>query len=138
MSAWIVSPNGSSLNRRLRAIEESSHTSGNFSDRYALLGTTFADEEVDLAVVESLLADGEADGAPDQIRIRELLARALVAVVEEDGASGLLERGDHAVCDLRHLGAPGGERDHVNLVWSHRRRPGDPILVVVLLDDRGH
>jgi len=46
-----VSPKGSSLNRRLRAIEESSHTSGNFSDRCALLGTAVPEDDVDLPVL---------------------------------------------------------------------------------------
>src|SRR6187551_3175961 len=100
MSAWIVSPKGSSLNRRLRAIEESSHTNGNFSDRYALLGAALPNQQVDLPVLEALLADGQANGAADEVGVGEFLARALVAVVEEDGAAGLLQRGHHPVCDL--------------------------------------
>src|SRR4029453_8775985 len=138
MSTWIVSPNGSSLKRRLRAIEQSSHTSGNFSGRYALLGPSFADEEIDLAVLERLLPDGQPDRAADQVGVGELLAGALVSVVEKDGAPELLELGHDLGGDVRDLGLAGGERDHVHLVWRDRGRPRDPVLVVVLLDDRGH
>src|SRR6187200_3697944 len=120
MSAWIVSPKGSSLNRRLRAIEQSSHTSGNFSDRYAFLGPALADEQVDLAVLERLLADGQADRAADEVGVRELLAGALVAVVEEDGAAGLLQGVRRLVRDRGNLRAARGERDHVHVVRRHR------------------
>src|SRR3954462_9839840 len=80
--AWIVSPKGSSLNRRLRAIEQSSHTSGNFSDRYALLGPAFANQKIHLPVLERFLAYGEADRATHEVGVGELLAWPLVAVVE--------------------------------------------------------
>jgi hypothetical protein len=63
-------------------MEESSHTSGNFSDRYALLSPAFANQKIDLPVVEGLLADGEANRAANEVGVGELLARALVAVVE--------------------------------------------------------
>src|SRR4029078_4498991 len=138
MSAWIVSPKGPSLNRRLRAIEESSHTSGNFSDRYSFLGPALADEQVDLAVVERLLADSEPNRAPDEVGVGELFAGALVAVVEEDGAGGLLPGTHGLVCAFRTLRAARSERDHVHVVRRHRSRPHDPVLVVVLFDDRGH
>src|SRR6185503_1601116 len=138
MSAWIVSPKGSSLNRRLRAIEESSHTSGNFSDRYSFLGPALADEQVDLAVVERLLADSQPNRAADEVGVGELLAGALVAVVEEDGAAALLEGAHGLVRDFSNLRAAGGERDHVHVVRRHRSRPHDPVLVVVLFNDRGH
>src|ERR1051325_8772628 len=138
MRAWIVSPKGSSLNRRLRAIEQSSHTRGNFSGRYALLGTSRPDEHVDLAVVERLLAHGDAHRDAEEICIRELLPRALVPVVQDHRVARGLEVGGEALRGFRDRGPGGGDRHDVDVVGRHRGRPDDPVLVVVLLDDRRH
>ena len=51
-----------------------------------------------------------------------------------DAAPAGLDRLGGALGDL--LGAP--QRDDVHLVRGDRLRPGDAVLVVVLLDDRGH
>src|SRR3954465_12296865 len=89
---------------------------------------------VDRAILEALLPPGDANRDPDQICVRELLTRAQVAVVEEHVLAGCGE-------DLGRLSGDllGPEQlDNVDVVRSDRRRPPDPVLVVALLDERGH
>src|SRR5215216_3818198 len=90
MSAWIVGPKGSFENRRLRAMRgQLFHARGDLAELDPLLRAPAPHEEVGSAVLERLLPDGEAHRATDQIGVRELLPRPLVAVVQEHGDARL-------------------------------------------------
>src|SRR5579862_689673 len=89
--------------------------------------------DVDTAVLEAFLPRRDAERATDEIGVRELLTSAEVPVVEEDVEAGGVESRSRLQGDL--LGAR--QRDDVRVVGCDLGRPGDALLVVVLLDDRG-
>src|SRR5262245_60351533 len=132
ISRWIVGPNGSSLKRRYRGIN--TPPPAEILDPNAPLVSGAAVTDVHPAVLEALLARGYAHRAADQVGVGELLPRALVAVVEEDGASAGLESGRGPFGDL--LGA--GKRHQVHVVGCDRLGPCDSELVVPLLDRGRH
>src|SRR5215210_125525 len=128
-----VGPNGSVENRRRLATLYYYRVS-NFGDGYAALLAGLPLSDVHGAVIERLLAHRNPNRAADQVGVGELLSRALVAVVEEDVGAGPVEFGG----DLSRLLLEPGQNDDVHVVRCDGIRPLDAVLVVVLLDDRGH
>src|SRR5262245_19718096 len=122
ISRWIVGPNGSSLNRRLRGINLPPPSEVLDPNAPLLPGAPVPD--VHRPVLEALPPRGDPDRAADQVGVRELLPRALVAIVEEHASSGRLERSRRLLGDL--LGA--GKRDDVHVVRCDRLGPRDAVL----------
>src|SRR5690606_27475650 len=93
--------------------------------------------ELHVAVLETALTHGDAEGKADEVRVLEFDAGALVPVVDEGlqaGGGELLLEARHRVDHLLR----GAELDDVYGVRRHRGGPADAVVVVVLLDDRRH
>src|ERR671931_429517 len=84
MSVWIAAPNGSLEKRRLRAMPgQLFHASGDLRHLDSLFASAGAQEDVHPAVLERLLSHRHAHRETDEVGVRELLPRPLIAVVEE-------------------------------------------------------
>src|SRR6266571_2072081 len=103
-------------------------------DRDAALLGRLARADVNRAVLERLLAHCDTHRNPDQVGVGELLPRPLIAVVQEHLVAGVVELRRHLLGALLEA----RQADHVHVVGSHRPRPFDALLVVVLLDDGRH
>src|SRR5436305_2657007 len=101
-------------------------------DARLLTGRTAA--HVDRAVAEALLARGDPARDAEEVGVRELLARAGLAIVEEDAAASPLERRCRPLGDLLRA----DERHDVVVERRNRLGPHDALLVVVLFDHRCH
>ena len=96
--------------------------------------------DLDAAGRERPRADGEDPRHPEQLRVGELDAGRLLAVVVEDLEVRSGRRGE-VVEPLRRLGDErvlvGADGDEVRPVRGHLGRPGDALLVVMGLHDAG-
>src|SRR5450759_3144690 len=96
------------------------------------------DGHLDAARGERARADRHDEGHPQELGVGELHARRLVAVVPPDLAPGgegqVVEPPGH-LRDVRVL--RGAQRHQVRGIRGHLRRPGDPLRVVMRLDDAG-
>src|SRR3954453_1556772 len=101
-----------------------------------LLAAT-ADLRLDLARLDAALADRQTQRAPEQLRVRELLPRARVAVVVQDAEPFALELAVQAVRPLARGLSRLGQGDQVDVERRYRARPRDAGVVRVLLDSGG-
>ena len=132
-----MAPKGSSLKRPLRAISRPG-PGRDLVGGDPLVGAGRAVEEIHLAVLERLLADRDAERRADQVGVGELLARAAVAVVQEDVGAPVLQLVGEALAERHRLGPRGLDHDDLDAVRRELRRPGHARLPVALLDRRGH
>ena len=93
--------------------------------------------EVDGAVLERLLANGDAERAADQVGVGELLARAQLDG-RRGGRRGPPPTALAATCspNVDELGVVPAEHDDVDVVRRDLPRPDHPVLAPVLLDRR--
>src|SRR3984885_8165737 len=95
------------------------------------------DLHLHLAGTERALADGDAQGAPEELGVGELLPRSCIAIVVEHVEPELLELAVEPVREGTLLGAILAHDDELDVERRHRTRPGDAALVGVLLDRSG-
>ena len=93
--------------------------------------------ELHHALLEAARPHDRLPGQADQVHRRELGARALVAIVDQDLDAGpgelALEAGDQGIAP----GIAGPQIDEAELEGRHRLRPFDPGVVVEHLDEGG-
>jgi hypothetical protein len=92
---------------------------------------------LDLALLDSALADREAQGNTEQLGVSELLPRARVAIVVHDFEARLAQLAVEAVGDLARRLALLAERHELDVPRRDRARPRDSLLVGELLHGSG-
>ena len=101
----------------LAELPPSRHQNVHLFQPHPLLLPSLPHEHVHRAVLERLLADGDANGAADEIRVGELLAGSEFAVVEQDLGTGCLQ----PLLERPPPAPPGLGRHHdVDVVGRHR------------------
>src|ERR1041384_3751158 len=102
--------------------------------RDALLVLLIAGANVDRARLDRPLADRNADGDADQVRVGETDAWGGLAIVPEDFESGFLELAVEIVARLDDLHLLVVDRDDLDLIGGDFLRPHDARVVVMVLD----
>src|SRR5204863_5964000 len=91
---------------------------------------------VDGAVLERLLADGDPDRRADEVGVRKLLAGTRVAIVEENVESGRVELRGELLGAAEDLVAARMQGDDLDVERREGCGPADRALLPVLLDRR--
>src|SRR5262249_38904925 len=130
-----------SLERRITSMSPASHLRGhpgpNPAPPHPPRPARGARLHLDAAARERARAHGDPHGKSDQIRVLELDAWALLAVVEQRIHAGALECVREGLGRLPQGDVAHAHRHDVRAVRRERRRPDDAGIVVVLLDGRG-
>ena len=93
--------------------------------------------ELNLIRFDGLRGDDEAERDPDQVRVLEFGARAIVTVIDEDIEPLCLELVCEFVCFIHHAVLFGLDHDDLSVIRRDRERPDDSVVIVGGFDARG-